>query len=95
MLCLSRAHSDPKVGHPQHLINQQSVFQHSQCISFVTKPLYNSRTSLVSVKQEGSQAMEEAETTPRDLDLPHFILDQVIELTGAERAALLLLDDQG
>jgi hypothetical protein len=39
--------------------------------------------------------MEEAQTAPPNLDLPHFILDQVLELTGAERAALLLLDDQG
>ena len=28
-------------------------------------------------------------------DLPGFILDEVVELTGAERAALFLLDDEG
>ncbi|MGD2148380.1 MAG: GAF domain-containing protein, partial [Anaerolineae bacterium] len=28
-------------------------------------------------------------------DLPRYILDEVVELTGAERAALFLLDDQG
>jgi hypothetical protein len=39
--------------------------------------------------------MEDAQTTPLNLGLPQFILDQVIELTGAERAALFLLYDQG
>jgi hypothetical protein len=59
------------------------------------KLLYNSLTSLVSVIQEGSRAIAEAQTTQPNLDLPHLILHQVLGLTGAERAALFLLDDQG
>jgi hypothetical protein len=59
------------------------------------KTLYNNRTSLVSVKQEGSQVMEETQTSPSNLDLPLFIQDRVTELMGAERAVPLLLDNQG
>jgi hypothetical protein len=38
--------------------------------------------------------MEEAQTTPPNLDTPLLIIDRVTELTGADRAVLFLPDDR-